>query len=88
MSIERKKDEKGNLIFGVGNIDFSNQGEAEIKINELEEEKAKKKKAEKTDLMKEVARLPKKDDKKIKQKLKEEVEIINRALYNALFVEF
>lgn len=50
MSIERKKDEKGNLIFGVGNIDFSNQGEAEIKINELEEEKAKKKKAEKTDL--------------------------------------
>ena len=56
MSIERKKDEKGNLIFGVGNIDFSNQGEAEIKINELEEEKAKKKKAEKTDLMKEVAR--------------------------------
>lgn len=88
MSIERKKDEKGNLIFGVGNIDFSNQGEAEIKINELEEEKAKKKKAEKTDLMKEVARLPKKDDKKIKQKLKKEVEIINRALYNALFVEF
>ena len=60
MSIERKKDEKGNLIFGVGSIDFSNQGEAEIKINELEEEKAKKK----------------------------EVEIINRALYNALFVEF
>lgn len=56
MSIERKKDEKGNLIFGVGSIDFSNQGEAEIKINELEEEKAKKKKAEKTDLMKEVAR--------------------------------
>lgn len=88
MSIERKKDEKGNLIFGVGNRDFSNQGEAEIKNNELEEEKAKKKKAEKTDLMKEVARLPKKDDKKIKQKLKKEVEIINRALYNALFVEF
>jgi len=70
MSIERKKDEKGNLIFGVGNIDFSNQGEAEIKINELEEEKAKKKKAEKTDLMKEVARLPKKDDKKNKTKVK------------------
>ena len=84
MSIERKKDEKGNLIFGVGNRDFSNQGEAEIKNNELEEEKAKKKKAEKTDLMKEVARLPKKDDKKNKK----EVEIINRALYNALFVEF
>lgn len=54
MSIERKKDEKGNLIFGVGNRDFSNQGEAEIKNNELEEEKAKKKKAEKTDLMKEM----------------------------------
>lgn len=70
MSIERKKDEKGNLIFGVGNIDFSNQGEAEIKINELEEEKAKKKKAEKTDLMKEVARLPKKDDKKNKTEVK------------------
>ena len=87
MSIERKKDEKGNLIFGVGNRDFSNQGEAEIKNNELEEEKAKKKKAEKTDLMKEVARLPKMT-KKIKQKLKKEVEIINRALYNALFVEF
>ena len=60
MSIETKKDEKGNLIFGVGNRDFSNQGEAEIKINELEEEKAKKKKAEKTDLMKEVARSMKK----------------------------
>lgn len=60
MSIERKKDEKGNLIFGVGNRDFSNQGEAEIKNNELEEEKAKKKKAEKTDLMKEVARSMKK----------------------------
>lgn len=71
MSIERKKDEKGNLIFGVGNIDFSNQGEAEIKNNELEEEKAKKKKAEKTDLMKEVARLPKKDDKKNKTEVKE-----------------
>ena len=70
MSIERKKDEKGNLIFGVGNIDFSNQGEAEIKINELKEEKAKKKKAEKTDLMKEVARLPKKDDKKNKTEVK------------------
>ena len=70
MSIERKKDEKGNLIFGVGSIDFSNQGEAEIKINELEEEKAKKKKAEKTDLMKEVARLPKKDDKKNKTEVK------------------
>lgn len=70
MSIERKKDEKGNLIFGVGNIDFSNQGEAEIKINELEEEKAKKKKAEKTDLMKEVARSPKKDDKKNKTEVK------------------
>ena len=70
MSIERKKDEKGNLIFGVGNIDFSNQGEAEIKINELEEEKAKNKKAEKTDLMKEVARLPKKDDKKNKTEVK------------------
>lgn len=70
MSIERKKDEKGNLIFGVGNIDFSNQGEAEIKNNELEEEKAKKKKAEKTDLMKEVARLPKKDDKKNKTEVK------------------
>jgi len=70
MSIETKKDEKGNLIFGVGNIDFSNQGEAEIKINELEEEKAKKKKAEKTDLMKEVARLPKKDDKKNKTEVK------------------
>ena len=70
MSIERKKDEKGNLIFGVGNIDFSNQGEAEIKINELEEEKAKKKKAEITDLMKEVARLPKKDDKKNKTEVK------------------
>lgn len=60
MSIETKKDEKGNLIFGVGNRDFSNQGEAEIKNNELEEEKAKKKKAEKTDLMKEVARSMKK----------------------------
>lgn len=71
MSIETKKDEKGNLIFDVGNIDFSNQGEAEIKINELEEEKAKKKKAEKTDLMKEVARLPKKDDKKNKTEVKE-----------------
>lgn len=71
MSIERKKDEKGNLIFGVGSIDFSNQGEAEIKNNELEEEKAKKKKAEKTDLMKEVARLPKKDDKKNKTEVKE-----------------
>lgn len=71
MSIERKKDEKGNLIFGVGNRDFSNQGEAEIKNNELEEEKAKKKKAEKTDLMKEVARLPKKDDKKNKTEVKE-----------------
>lgn len=71
MSIERKKDEKGNLIFGVGNIDFSNQGEAEIKNNELEEEKAKKKKAEKTDLMKEVARLPKKNDKKNKTEVKE-----------------
>ena len=70
MSIERKKDEKGNLIFGVGSIDFSNQGEAEIKNNELEEEKAKKKKAEKTDLMKEVARLPKKDDKKNKTEVK------------------
>ena len=70
MSIETKKDEKGNLIFGVGNIDFSNQGEAEIKNNELEEEKAKKKKAEKTDLMKEVARLPKKDDKKNKTEVK------------------
>lgn len=70
MSIERKKDEKGNLIFSVGNIDFSNQGEAEIKNNELEEEKAKKKKAEKTDLMKEVARLPKKDDKKNKTEVK------------------
>lgn len=70
MSIETKKDEKGNLIFGVGNRDFSNQGEAEIKINELEEEKAKKKKAEKTDLMKEVARLPKKDDKKNKTEVK------------------
>ncbi|NWO28317.1 hypothetical protein HW276_11570 [Leptotrichia sp. oral taxon 417] len=70
MSIERKKDEKGNLIFGVGNRDFSNQGEAEIKNNELEEEKAKKKKAEKTDLMKEVARLPKKDDKKNKTEVK------------------
>ena len=70
MSIETKKDEKGNLIFGVGNIDFSNQGEAEIKINELEEEKDKKKKAEKTDLMKEVARLPKKDDKKNKTEVK------------------
>ena len=33
MSIERKKDEKGNLIFCVGNIDFSNKGEAEIKNN-------------------------------------------------------
>ena len=71
MSIETKNDEQGNLIFGVGNIDFSNQGEAEIKINELEEEKAKKKKAEKTDLMKEVARLPKKDDKKNKTEVKE-----------------
>ena len=71
MSIETKKDEKGNLIFGVGNRDFSNQGEAEIKNNELEEEKAKKKKAEKTDLMKEVARLPKKDDKKNKTEVKE-----------------
>lgn len=71
MSIERKKDEKGNLIFGVENRDFSNQGEAEIKNNELEEEKAKKKKAEKTDLMKEVARLPKKDDKKNKTEVKE-----------------
>lgn len=70
MSIERKKDEKGNLIFGVGNIDFSNQGEAEIKINELEEEKVKKKKAEKSDLQKEVARLPKKDDKKNKTEVK------------------
>lgn len=70
MSIETKKDEKGNLIFGVGNRDFSNQGEAEIKNNELEEEKAKKKKAEKTDLMKEVARLPKKDDKKNKTEVK------------------
>lgn len=70
MNIERKKDEKGNLIFGVGNRDFSNQGEAEIKNNELEEEKAKKKKAEKTDLMKEVARLPKKDDKKNKTEVK------------------
>ena len=70
MSIERKKDEKGNLILGVGNIDFSNQGEAEIKINELEEEKAKKKKAEKTDLMKEVARSPKKVDKKNKTEVK------------------
>ena len=40
------------------------------KINELEEEKAKKKKAEKTDLMKEVARLPKKDDKKNKTEVK------------------
>ena len=70
MSIERKKDEKGNLIFGVGKRDFSNQGEAEIKNNELEEEKAKKKKAEKTDLMKEVARLPKKDDKKNKTEVK------------------
>ena len=68
MSIERKKDEKGNLIFGVGNRDFSNQGEAEIKNNELED---KKKKAEKTDLMKEVARLPKKDDKKNKTEVKE-----------------
>lgn len=71
MSIETKKDEKGDLIFGVGNRDFSNQGEAEIKNNELEEEKAKKKKAEKTDLMKEVARLPKKDDKKNKTEVKE-----------------
>ena len=71
MSIERKKDEKGNLIFGVGTRDFSNHGEAEIKNNELEEEKAKKKKAEKTDLMKEVARLPKKDDKKNKTEVKE-----------------
>lgn len=70
MQIERKTDEKGNLIFGVGSIDFSNQGEAEIKNNELEEEKAKKKKAEKTDLMKEVARLPKKDDKKNKTEVK------------------
>ena len=59
------------MIFGVGNRDFSNQGEAEIKNNELEEEKAKKKKAEKTDLMKEVARLPKKDDKKNKTEVKE-----------------
>ena len=36
------------------------------RINEL----AKKKKAEKTDLMKEVARLPKKDDKKNKTEVK------------------
>lgn len=75
MQIEKKTDEKGKEIFCIGSFRFYTLAEAKEKLDELLDElkkkEAKKKKAEKTDLMKEVARLPKKDDKKNKTEVKE-----------------
>lgn len=71
MSLKREKDHQGKEFFEVGNLKFSNQGEAESKINELEIERDKKEKAEKLDLEKEVARFPKKNDKKDETKTKD-----------------
>lgn len=66
MQIEIKKDEKGKQIFCIGSLKFYNLAQAEKILDELKElkkEEDKKKKAEKTDLMKEVDLLPKKTDK-------------------------
>ena len=57
MQIERKTDEKGKEIFCIGSLKFYNLAQAEKILDELKElkkEEDKKKKAEKTDLMKEV----------------------------------
>lgn len=70
MSLKTEKDHQGKIFFKVGNLKFSNQGEAELKINELEIERDKKEKAKKIALEKEVARLPKKNDKKDETKTK------------------
>jgi len=62
MQIERKTDEKGKEIFCVGKFIFYSFEEAVKKLHELKElkkEEDKKKKAEKTDLMKEVKRFVK-----------------------------
>ena len=60
MNLKIEKDHQGKKFFKVSNLKFSNQGEAESKINELEKERDKKEKAEKIDLAKKVAHLPKK----------------------------
>lgn len=70
MNLKIEKDHQGKIFFKVGNLKFSNQGEAEHKINELEREREKKEKVKKIDLEKEVARLPKKNDKKDETKTK------------------
>lgn len=70
MNLKTEKDHQGKKFFKVSNLKFSNQGEAESKINELEKERDKKEKAEKIDLEKKVAHLPKKNDKKDETKTK------------------
>ena len=47
MSIERKKDEKGNLIFGVGNRDFLIKERLKLKIMNLRKKRLKRKKLKK-----------------------------------------
>ena len=70
MNLKIEKDHQGKKCFKVSNLKFSNQGEAESKINELEKERDKKEKAEKIDLEKKVAHLLKKNDKKDETKTK------------------
>ena len=70
MNLKIEKDHQGKKFFKVSNLKFSNQGEAESKINELQKERDKKEKAEKIDLEKKVAHLPKKNDKKDETKTK------------------
>lgn len=41
MNLKIEKDHQGKIFFKVGNLKFSNQGEAEHKINELEREREK-----------------------------------------------
>ena len=44
MNLKIEKDHQGKIFFKVGNLKFSNQGEAEHKINELERERERKRK--------------------------------------------
>ena len=47
MNLKIEKDHQGKKFFKVSNLKFSNQGEAESKINELEKERDKRKKLKK-----------------------------------------
>ena len=73
MNLKIEKDHQGKIFFKVGNLKFSNQGEAEHKINELERERERKrKKLKKLIQRKKWLVYQKKMIKKMKQKLRAE----------------